>query len=150
MTDQIKLVKLDNGDSLITKIKVNENEEYATLIEPMRIHKWMQQHEDGDGAYENATFGPWESFSNDQVFHIAKNRILTLTNPREDVIRYYHRIVEKCKTNPIDSFDDEPIENVQQLKEVVDRMNEKLGFSVDGEEEDILEYMYNKDKITKH
>jgi hypothetical protein len=148
MTDPIKLIKLTTGDSLITRIAVNEDAEYATLTEPMRIHKWMQQHEDGDGAYENATFGPWESFSNDQVFHIAKNKILTLTEPREDVIRYYHRIVEKCKSTPIDSFDDEPIENVTQLKEALDQMNEKLGIT--GEEEDVLEYFYNKDKITKH
>lgn len=151
MTQPIKLVKLTNGDSLITQIKVNENEEYATLIEPMRVHKWMAQSEDGDGAYENATFGPWESFSNDQVFHIAKNQILTLTNPREDVIRYYHRLLEKVKSAPVDSFDeDDEITNMRKLKEVVDELNEKLGISGDGEEEDVMEYMYNKDKITKH
>lgn len=152
MTQPIKLVKLTNGDSLITKIKVNENEEYATLIEPMRVHKWMAQDEDGGGAYENATFGPWESFSNDQVFHIAKNQILTLTNPREDVIRYYHRLLDKVKSAPIDSFDeDDEITNMQKLKEVVDDLNEKLGLSSgDTTEEDVMEYMYNKDKITKH
>lgn len=144
----IRLVKLTNGECLITRIKVNEQEEYATLIEPMKVHKWMQQHEDGDGAYENATFGPWETFSDDQIFHISKSKILTLTNPREDVIRYYHKIVEKVKKNPIDSFDDEPVENVQQLQDILDKMNEKLGIT--SEDEDILEYMYNKEKITKH
>lgn len=151
MTQPIKLVKLTNGDNLITKIKVNAEEEYATLIEPMRVHKWMAQSEDGDGAYENATFGPWESFSNDQVFHIAKSQILTLTEPRDDVVRYYHRLLAKVKSTPVDSFDeDEEIENVQKLKEIVDDLNDKLGLSSDGVEEDVMEYLYNKDNITKH
>jgi len=151
MTQPIKLVKLTNGDSLITKIEVTEEREYATLIEPMRVHKWMSPNSDGDGAYENATFGPWESFSHDQVFHIAKNQILTLTNPREDVIRYYHRLIDKLKSVPVDSFDeDDEITNMQKLKEVVDDLNEKLGLSGEGEEEDVLEYLYNKDNITKH
>lgn len=151
MTQPIKLVKLTNGDNLITKIKVNAEEEYATLIEPMRVHKWMAQSEDGDGAYENATFGPWESFSNDQVFHIAKSQILTLTEPRDDVVRYYHRLLAKVKSTPVDSFDeDDEIENVQKLKDIVDDLNEKLGLSSDGVEEDVMEYLYNKDNITKH
>ena len=152
MTQPIKLVKLSTGDSLIPKIKVNEEEEYATLIEPMRVHKWMAQSEDGDGAYENATFGPWESFSNDQVFHIAKSQILTLTTPREDVIRYYHRLLEKVKNAPVDSFDeDDEIVNVEELKKVVDDLNTKLGLSsADTTEEDVLEYLYNKDNLTKH
>ena len=152
MNHPIKLVKLTNGDSLITKIKVNEEEEYATLIEPMRVHKWMAPNDDGDGAFENATFGPWESFSTDQIFHIAKNQILTLTNPREDVIRYYHRLIDRIKSAPIDSFDEDEdeIEKLRAIKEVVDDLNDKLGISGDGEEEDVMEYLYNKDNITKH
>lgn len=152
MTQPIKLVKLTNGDSLITQIEVTEEKEYATLIEPMRVHKWMAPNEDGDGAYENATFGPWESFSSDQVFHIAKQQILTVTTPREDVVRYYHKLREKVKSAPIDSFDeDDEITNMQKLKEVVDGLNEKLGLAPsDTTEEDVLEYLYNKDNIIKH
>jgi hypothetical protein len=148
MTD-IKLIKLRNGDNLVTKVKVDESKEYITLIEPVRIHRWMHPSEDGEGAYENATFGPWESFSDNQVFHVRKSEIITLTKPREDVIIYYNKIVHKLKTTPVDRFDrDEPIDNVTKLKETLDRVYEKMG--IKEQEEDILEYMYNKDKITKH
>lgn len=148
MTD-VKLIKLRNGDNLVTKVSADDDKEYVTLIEPVRIHRWMRPTEDGDGAYENATFGPWESFSDNQIFHVSKAEIITLTIPREDVIIYYNKIVHKLKTTPVDRFDeDEPIDNVSKLKETLDRMYERMG--INEEDEDIMEYMYNKDKITKH
>ena len=41
MTLPIKLIKLSNGDSLVAKIDVNEDKEYATIKQPVRIHRWM-------------------------------------------------------------------------------------------------------------
>jgi len=146
----IKLIKLSNGDSVLCKVKESTQDGYITLIEPVRIHKWMSPTGDGDGAYENATFGPWESFSDNQVFHVSNKQIITLTEPREDVIVYYNKIIHKLKSTPVERLDDddEPLRDVKQLKGVVDKMYERLGITE--EDEDIIEYMYNKDKITKH
>ena len=58
MTLPIKLIKLSNGDSLVAKIDVNEDKEYATIKQPVRIHRWMSAGPEAGGAYENATFGP--------------------------------------------------------------------------------------------
>ena len=82
------------------------------------------------------------------MFHVSNKQIITLTEPREDVIVYYNKIVHRLKSTPVERLDDEPLRNVKQLKDVVDKIHERLGISE--EDEDIMEYMYNKDKITKH
>ena len=152
MSYPIKLIKLTNGDNLVCQIDVTEEKEYATLIEPVKIFKWMTPGED-EGAYENATFGPWESFSNDQTFHIAKSEILCLTNPREDVIIYYNRIISKLKSTPVERLaeDEEQSdeERISRIRQIAEELNRKLDLD-DMTPEDIAEYMYNKDKIIKH
>ncbi len=157
MTTPIKLIKLTNGESLVCKLRVDEEKNYATIIEPVRIHKWMSPSDNGEGAFENATFGPWESFSENQIFHVAKSNIITVTMPRDDVINYYHTIIERLKSTPVERMD-EPEDNyemkarrLRKLKDVVDDLNERLGLddSLD-ETSQVEEYMYNKHKITKH
>ena len=157
MTTPIKLIKLTNGESLVCKLRVDEEKNYATIIEPVRIHKWMSPSDNGEGAFENATFGPWESFSENQIFHVAKSNIITVTMPRDDVINYYRTIIERLKSTPVERMD-EPEDNyemkarrLRKLKDVVDDLNERLGLddSLD-ETSQVEEYMYNKHKITKH
>jgi|TARA_Y100000004_G_scaffold66797_1_gene74880 hypothetical protein len=157
MTTPIKLIKLTNGESLVCKLRVDEEKNYATIIEPVRIHKWMSPSDNGEGAFENATFGPWESFSENQIFHVAKSNIITVTMPRDDVINYYHTIIERLKSTPVERMD-EPEDDyemkarrLRKLKDVVDDLNERLGLddSLD-ETSQVEEYMYNKHKITKH
>lgn len=149
MTVPIKLIKLSTGDDLICGIKVNEEEQYATLYSPVRIKK-NYDHSKG-GAYETATFGPWESFSQDDVFHIDKKTIITLTEPREDVIVYYNDLVERLKSQPVDRMDDDldtdNVSRLKKLKEVADDLVEKLGLDDD---EEIEDYMFSRGKITKH
>jgi hypothetical protein len=149
----IKLLKLSNGESVVCRVDADESKAYTTLIEPIKIHKWMSPSEDGDGAYENATFGPWESFSAEQIFHVANNQIITLTEPREDVIVYYNRVVDKLKTTPVASLteDEDPMMRMRKLRDIVEDLNEQLGLGEsETTEEDVAEYMYNKDNITKH
>ncbi len=156
MTLPIKLIKLKNGDTLVAKLEVSEEKEYATIVDPMLIHRWMSS-EDGRGAYENATFGPWESFSDDHVYHISKTDILTLTNPREDVIMYYNKTVHKLKTAPQQRLDEDTendLEDVMKLKklgEIARDLNKKLGLDeTEPTDEDIEDYYYNHQKSTKH
>lgn len=149
----IKLLKLSNGESVVCRVDADESKAYTTLIEPIKIHKWMSPSEDGEGAYENATFGPWESFSAAQIFHVANNQIITLTEPREDVIVYYNRVVHKLKTTPVASLteDEDPMMRMRKLRDIVEDLNEQLGLGEsETTEEDVAEYMYNKDNITKH
>ena len=84
------------------------------------------------GAFENATFGPWESFSENQIFHVAKSNIITVTMPRDDVINYYHTIIERLKSTPVERMD-EPEDDyemkarrLRKLKDVVDDLNESF------------------------
>ena len=77
--------------------------------------------------------------------------------PRDDVINYYHTIIERLKSTPVERMD-EPEDDyemkarrLRKLKDVVDDLNERLGLddSLD-ETSQVEEYMYNKHKITKH
>lgn len=156
MSLPIKLIKLKSGDNLVAKLDVKEDVEYATLVDPLLIHRWMSS-DDGGGAYENATFAPWESFSKDDVFHISKNDILTLTNPREDVIIHYNRTIQKLKVTPHDRLDEDStneLDEVMKLKklgEIARDLNKKLGLD-DNEslDEEIEDYYYNHQNTTKH
>ena len=163
MTLPIKLIKLSNGDSLVAKIDVNEDKEYATIKQPVRIHRWMSPAgPEAGGAYENATFGPWESFSDDQIFHIAKREIITLTEPRKDVKIYYTKLLDRLKNTPVEKMN-EPASleeemkdeeerralHLKRLQNMVDNMNETLGLN-DTDKEEVFEYLYNKEKVTIH
>ena len=159
MTLPIKLLKLSNGDSLVAQIDVKENEDYVTLKAPVKIVRWMSPGK--EGAYENATFGPWESFSDDQTFHISKNKIITLTQPRKDVKVYYTQLLDRLSEEPVEKLSaptlEDEIENeeerkmkhLKRLHNMVEDLNESLGLN-DTDKEDVLEYLYNKDKITVH
>jgi len=156
MSLPIKLVKLKNGDNLVAKLDVKEDVEYATLVDPLLIHRWMSS-DDGRGAYENATFAPWESFSKDDVFHISKKDILTLTNPREDVIIHYNRTIQKLKVTPherLDEDSEDDLDEVMKLKklgEIARDLNKKLGLDEpESIDEEIEDYYYNHQKSTKH
>ena len=122
MTLPIKLIKLSNGDSLVAKIDVNEDKEYATIKQPVRIHRWMspQQVPEAGGAYENATFGLRESFSDDQIFHIAKREIITLTEPRKDVKIYYTKLLDRLKNTPVEKMN-EPASLEEEMKDEQER-----------------------------
>ena len=96
MTLPIKLIKLSNGDSLVAKIDVNEDKEYATIKQPVRIHRWMSQVQK-QVVHMKMLRSVWESFSDDQIFHIAKREIITLTEPRKDVKIYYTKLLDRLK-----------------------------------------------------
>ena len=99
MTLPIKLIKLSNGDSLVAKIDVNEDKEYATIKQPVRIHRWMSPAgPEAGGAYEK-NVRSFKSFSDDQIFHIAKREIITLTEPRKDVKIYYTKLLDRLKAH---------------------------------------------------
>ena len=77
MTLPIKLIKLSNGDSLVAKIDVNEDKEYATIKQlSQNTQMDVTSRSEAGGAYENATFGPWESFQMTKFFTLLKERLL--------------------------------------------------------------------------
>ena len=162
MTLPIKLIKLSNGDSLVAKIDVNEDKEYATIKQPVRIHRWMSQQVQKQVVHMKMLRSVLESFSDDQIFHIAKREIITLTEPRKDVKIYYTKLLDRLKNTPVEKMNEpasleEEMKDEQErralhlkrLQNMVDNMNETLGLN-DTDKEDVLEYLYNKEKVTIH
>ena len=98
----VKLIKLSNGDTVISSVKANENDNYITLNEPIKMIRISQQNPLSGKMYENVSFGPWEPMAKTQLFNIRKKDVLTISEPRPDMIRYY----ETCLLYTSDAADE--------------------------------------------
>jgi Txe/YoeB family toxin of Txe-Axe toxin-antitoxin module len=85
-----------------------------------------------------------------------------LTEPRKDVKIYYTKLLDRLKNTPVEKMNEpasleEEMKDEQErralhlkrLQNMVDNMNETLGLN-DTDKEDVLEYLYNKEKVTIH
>ena len=93
----VKLIKLSNGDTVISSVKANENDNYITLNEPIKMIRISQQNPLSGKMYENVSFGPWEPMAKTQLFNIRKKDVLTISEPRPDMIRYYETLKLRLK-----------------------------------------------------
>ena len=93
----VKLIKLYNGDTVISSVKANENDNYITLNEPIKMIRISQQNPLSGKMYENVSFGPWEPMAKTQLFNIRKKDVLTISEPRPDMIRYYETLKLRLK-----------------------------------------------------
>ena len=93
----VKLIKLSNGDTVISSVKANENDNYITLNEPIKMIRISQQNPLSGKMYENVSFGPWEPMAKTQLFNIRKQDVLTISEPRPDMIRYYETLKLRLK-----------------------------------------------------
>ena len=93
----VKLIKLSNGDTVISSVKANENDNYITLNEPIKMIRISQQNPLSGKMYENVSIGPWEPMAKTQLFNIRKKDVLTISEPRPDMIRYYETLKLRLK-----------------------------------------------------
>ena len=93
----VKLIKLSNGDTVISSVKANENDNYITLNEPIKMIRISQQNPLSGKMYENVSFGPWEPMAKTQLFNIRKRDVLTISEPRPDMIKYYETLKLRLK-----------------------------------------------------
>tara|TARA_Y100001938_G_scaffold149816_1_gene238103 strand:+ start:15288 stop:15785 length:498 start_codon:yes stop_codon:yes gene_type:complete len=97
MIMSVKLIKLSNGDTVISTVKAHENDNFITLTEPIKMIRISQQNPLSGKMYENVSFGPWEPMAKTQLFNIRKKDVLTISDPRPDMIKYYETLKVRLK-----------------------------------------------------
>lgn len=90
-TREVKFLRLNNGEDIITEIAYEEEKKHYTLINPLRI------------VYREdnlvMAFSPWIYFSicEKQEFPLFPNDVLTMQDPNNEIITYYKDFIKKLK-----------------------------------------------------
>jgi len=93
----VKVVKLINGDDLVTVIptgekQLGEKSPLVRLIRPLQIKYVPQITETGFRDY--IALIKWASYTADQVITIPKDKIMTITNAHTQMVKSYFNITE--------------------------------------------------------
>ena len=92
---QIKIVKLVNGDDIVTAFPIEQLEDkspYIRLVKPLQI-KYVPQFTKG-GLKDYIALIKWNGFTHDPIVTIPKDKILTITNATDEMSRSYHQIAK--------------------------------------------------------
>lgn len=90
-TTEVKFLRLNNGEDIITEIAYEAEKKHYTLINPLRI------------VYREdnlvMAFSPWIYFSicEKQEFPLFPNDVLTMQDPNNEIITYYKDFIKKLK-----------------------------------------------------
>ena len=86
--EDLKIVKLSNGEQVVCYFSYEEGSEFVRLIEPLelKLHSNINEHGAVD---ETICLTDWIHHTADKTFSIAKNRIMTITKPDQGLIDYY-------------------------------------------------------------
>jgi len=90
---QIKIVKLVNGDDIVTAFPIEQLEDkspYIRLVKPLQI-KYVPQFTKA-GLKDYIALIKWNGFTHDPIVTIPKDKILTITNATDEMSRSYHKI----------------------------------------------------------
>jgi hypothetical protein len=125
---QIKIVKLLNGDDIVTAFPIEQLEDkspYIRLVKPLQI-KYVPQFTKA-GLKDYIALIKWNGFTHDPIVTIPKDKILTITNATEEMSRSYHQIAkgyEKIDPPPQGKENDEHYEQERLSEEAEEEYNE--------------------------
>lgn len=131
-TNPIRLIKLVTGETLISEVQLNDDENYTTLIKPVCVNRHL---EDG---YESSSLSPWETLSVDNVFYFRSSDIMVIATPKENVVAYYtsyvNNVLEDLHEEYLNFEDEETVESIEnKIKELEDKIDDELLETKDGE-----------------
>lgn len=135
----IKVIKLINGDDIVCEMPTGENQlpDKSVLIrlhKPLQVRYVPQMTKKGIRDYIALT--KWAAYTNDQVITIPKDKILTITQASQEMVKSWEHI---SRTYHIIRQPEED-EKVREEVRLSDAENEELNEIFD-------EF---KDKITYH
>jgi len=88
--DQIRIIKLVNGDDIVCSLAKNQLPEKSTLLRidrPLQI-KYVSQLTP-KGLKDYIALIKWVAYTNDKVVSIPKDKIMTITNATEEMTKSY-------------------------------------------------------------
>jgi len=93
--NQIKIIKLINGDDVVCKLATQwESEKLVLKIDkPLQI-KYVS-HITPFGLKDYIALIKWAGFTNDHIITIPKDKIMSITNATEEMIKSYNDLSSK-------------------------------------------------------
>lgn len=94
--DQIKIIKLDNGDDIVCNFPKEQLDAKSTLLrieKPLQI-KYVSQLT-AEGLKDFIALIKWAAYTNDKVITIPKSKIMTITNATGVMCKNYNEIASK-------------------------------------------------------
>tara|TARA_E500000178_G_C17026565_1_gene758300 strand:+ start:3220 stop:3600 length:381 start_codon:yes stop_codon:yes gene_type:complete len=102
---QYKIIKLQNGDDIISGVlSVKENKDTIALDDPYCLKQIPQEGDDGDLNGATVAFVRWIPFTEDTHIYLPLDRIITMTNVKDDLLKYYIKLSQKHKDEPHSEF----------------------------------------------
>ena len=117
---EYKLIKLIDGTELVGQISVSNNDKFLRIEEPLQLKTVAKSTQ--FGARDDSSLAPWIPFSNDKVFSIPKERVITIASINKDLTHYYEVILKRLKTQPVKPpLTPQEMDKIMKLAEEMER-----------------------------
>jgi len=117
---EYKLLKLIDGTELVGQVSVSDNDKFLRIEEPLQLKTVAKSTQ--FGARDDSSLAPWIPFSNDKVFSIPKERVITIASINKDLTHYYEVILKRLKTQPVKPpLTPQEMDKIMKLAEEMER-----------------------------
>ena len=138
---RVKIIRLQNGEDLISDCIMDDGEEWIQLNDPMSL---IVKRSIKGTVMMMVPWLPLEVVS-DNIATISFHDVLTFAEPKEDLIEYYNNMVEQAKISVAKNDD-----VLKVLKEeLVEYRDEALDEMLPEEQEKVKSYLENSSNDRK-
>jgi hypothetical protein len=113
--EQIKIIKLINGDDIVCSLAKEQLPDKTPLLridKPLQI-KYVSQLT-AKGLKDYIALIKWAAYTNDKIITIPKDKIVTITNATEEMTRSYIEVSKKYEKIVVPKRSEH---NIEQLSE---------------------------------
>ena len=123
MEQQTKVLKLSNGEEIITVItSADKSRPYIEVTNPLQVNLYPKAI-DG-GLVESMALSRWLTVSETQIANLNKNSIIAISDASIGLVRFYEHCVKKMTLNAEGRVWDEPTD--EDLKKIEDEEFENV------------------------
>ena len=129
MSEQISIVKLMDGSTLVGKISYGDD--VLNIEHPIELVPQIMPTPQGLLG-ESINLRPWVAVAEETTFSIDKKNVITVANLQENFISGYHRMVKSIYFNPpdwrgdfIEEEQEEPELDLELVEELANAILEK-------------------------
>jgi hypothetical protein len=123
MTNQVRIIKLINGDDIVCSLPENQLSDKSPLLrieKPLQI-KYVSQLTPR-GLKDYIALIKWTAYTNDQIITIPKDKIVTITSATEELLKSYITVSKKYENISIPKREEYEMEELSE--EENDKYNE--------------------------
>jgi len=138
----LKVIRLETGEQVVSYVSHEEGSMFIRLIEPLEIRMHTEVNDYGT-VNEQMSLVEWILHTDDNVFSIHRDRIVTIAKADTALIDYYgytKRSFEKLKQKALE--DKNAKDSIKKLEQSLKQGNEKMS------RKEMLDILTGK--VTKH